>query len=229
MVCPAPATHPSLPISRLTPGRPVFALARDLGSVNADPASVLFTIGHAQQDHIHFQGKEEKPRAVPSLWREWFDESALVDFFYNDFSYASTYATNLDRRIASDAEAAGGTDFVAIASLAVRQVFGALGYTGTEEQPLVFLKEISSNSDIQTVDVIYPAFPIMLYLNPDLIRWTLDPLLENGRHHYPNNWAQVACFVLDEECEGTGKRMADVVVAARPRHLPQRLGPPQGR
>jgi hypothetical protein len=30
------------------------------------------------------------------------------------------------------------------------------------------MKEISSDGDVNTVDVIYPAFPIFYYLNPDL-------------------------------------------------------------
>ncbi|UNI21178.1 hypothetical protein JDV02_007190 [Purpureocillium takamizusanense] len=169
---------------------PVFGLARDLGFVAGTAKSTLFTIGFAQEDAINFQGKEYNPRSVPSLWRAYFNEKDLVTFFYNDFDYATHYANDLDLRIVTDSEEAVGPHYATITTLAVRQVFGALSFTNTEDSPLVFLKEISSNSDIQTVDVIFPALPIFLYLNPDLIKWTLEPLLENGQHHYPNNWAQ---------------------------------------
>lgn len=89
--------------------------------------------------------------------------------------------------MASDSLAAAGQDYLTITSLSVRQTFGALQFTGTPDDPVVFLKEISSNSDIQTVDVIFPAIPLLLYLNPKLVPWLLKPLFlnqENG--HYPN-------------------------------------------
>lgn len=170
----------------------MFALSRDLGSVGTSWKSTVFTIGYTQEEAILFRGKEDQARRVPSLWKEWFNEEELVVFFYNDYGYASHNCNRLDIRIAEDSKNAGGQEYLTITSLAVRQTFGALAFTNDAQQPLVFLKEISSNSDIQTVDVIFPAFPIMLYLNPDLIRWTLDPLLENDRYHYPNNWAQVS-------------------------------------
>ncbi|EQL03465.1 hypothetical protein G6O67_006515 [Ophiocordyceps sinensis] len=170
---------------------PVFAHCRDLGDVGGDDwVHTLFTIGYTQDDAINFQGKEATPRAVPSLWKQWFSENQLVSFFYKDYGFAVRHSQRLDARVARDSRAAAGDDYLTITSLSVRQVFGALGITGTREKTLVFLKEISSNSDIQTVDVIFPAFPIFLYLNPELIRYMLDPLLENSRAHYPNNYAQ---------------------------------------
>ncbi|KAH6604549.1 glutaminase a [Trichoderma cornu-damae] len=170
---------------------PVFAFARDLGSVGTSgSASTLFTIGVAQDDAILFQGQGGSPQEIPSLWTNYFNEQDLVPFFYGDFAYASQYATSLDNRVASDSIAAGGKDYLTITSLAVRQAFGALQYTGTEDNVRVFLKEISSNSDIQTVDVIFPTWPIMLYLDPNLIKYTLSPLIENQESgHYPNKYA----------------------------------------
>ncbi len=43
----------------------------------------------------------------------------------------------------------------------------------------VFLKEISSDGDIQTVEVIFPFHPILVYTNPTLLKLLLDPLFEN--------------------------------------------------
>ncbi|KAL7814434.1 glutaminase GtaA [Trichoderma gracile] len=170
---------------------PVFAFARDLGAVGrSGSASTLFTIGVAQEKAILFQGRGDSPQEVPSLWTSYFDEEELAPFFYQDYTYASQYATSLDNRIARDSIAAGGEDYLTITSLAVRQAFGALQYTGTRDNVQVFLKEISSNSDIQTVDVIFPTWPIMLYLDPNLIKYTLAPLLENQESgHYPNKYA----------------------------------------
>ncbi|KAH7121856.1 hypothetical protein B0J13DRAFT_159154 [Dactylonectria estremocensis] len=169
---------------------PVFALAHDLGSVGSTSKSALYTIGYTQEEAIQFQGQEEDIQSIQSLWKAYFSEDELVTFFYKDYDYATTYCENLDSRVSKDSKAAAGQDYLTITSLAVRQVWGALQYTNTKEQPFVFLKEISSNSDIQTVDVIFPAIPIFLYLNPDIIKYTLDPLLENDRYHYPNKYAQ---------------------------------------
>ncbi|KAH6989708.1 hypothetical protein BKA56DRAFT_576247 [Ilyonectria sp. MPI-CAGE-AT-0026] len=169
---------------------PVFGLAHDLGSVGSTSKSALFTIGYTQEDAIQFQGQGEDIQSAQSLWKEYFAEDELVAFFYKDYDYATNYCDVLDNRVSRDSKAAAGQDYLTITSLAVRQVWGALQYTNTEQRPLVFLKEISSNSDIQTVDVIFPAMPIFLYLNPELIKYTLDPLLENDRYHYPNKYAQ---------------------------------------
>lgn len=172
--------------------------------MGGDWVNTLFTIGYTQDDAINFQGKEAGPRGVPSLWKQFFSEDQLVSFFYKDYGFARQHSARLDARVARDSIAAGGNDYLTITSLSVRQVFGALGITGTRDRTLVFLKEISSNSDIQTVDVIFPAFPILLYLNPDLIRYMLDPLLENSRAHYPNNYAQVSTPFSSSKPPGAG-------------------------
>ncbi|KAK5992210.1 Glutaminase A [Cladobotryum mycophilum] len=170
---------------------PVFAFARDLGSVGSNVyASTLFTIGLAQDNGIEFQGAGDTPQQVPSFWKSYFNELDLVNFFYKDYTYAAQYSNNLDNKISRDSIAVGGQDYATITSLALRQAFGGLQYVGTEKDPRVFLKEISSDSDIQTVDVLYPTWPIMLYLDPNLIKWTLLPLLENQESgHYPNSYA----------------------------------------
>jgi hypothetical protein len=52
------------------------------------------------------------------------------------------------------------------------------------------LKEISSNGNTQTVDVIFPAHPILLYTNPTLLKLLLKPLFENQESgHYPNKYS----------------------------------------
>lgn len=110
-----------------------------------------------------------------------------MTFFYNDYSEATRLASDLDNKVASDSLAAAGQNYLTITSLSVRQTFGALQFTGTAAEPLIFLKEISSNSDIQTVDVIYPAIPLILYSNPKLLAYILDPLFINQENeHYPN-------------------------------------------
>ena len=52
------------------------------------------------------------------------------------------------------------------------------------------IKEISSDGNCQTVDIIYPHFPIQLYFNPNLLRYLLEPLLDNQQKgFFPRKYA----------------------------------------
>lgn len=54
----------------------------------------------------------------------------------------------------------------------------------------MFLKEISSDGNVQTVDVIFPFHPILLYTEPSLLKLLLDPLFENQESgQYPNQYS----------------------------------------
>lgn len=86
--------------------------------------------------------------------------------------------------------AAGGAEFVTIASLTVRQAFAATQLCGTTDAPYLFLKEISSDGNVQTVDVSFPFHPILIYTNPTLLRYLLDPLFINQEAgQYPNMYS----------------------------------------
>ncbi|KAI1331549.1 DUF1793-domain-containing protein [Xylariaceae sp. FL0255] len=83
--------------------------------------------------------------------------------------------------------------YYSIVALSARQVMGAYVYAQNPNQsridPLVFQKELSSDGNINTVDVMYPATPFFLYANPDLLKYVLEPLFEyqEGRF-YPNGY-----------------------------------------
>ncbi|KAI1462679.1 glutaminase A [Annulohypoxylon moriforme] len=167
---------------------PVFGFANDLGSVGTDAVSTLYSIGMTQDGAISLLGEGSGLTTYPALWNSYFGSDIdAMTFFYNDYEESSSMATDLDNQVASDSIAAAGQNYLTLTSLSVRQTFGALQFTGTDSDPLVFLKEISSNSDIQTVDVIFPAMPLILYMNPTILNYLLKPLFlnqENG--HYPN-------------------------------------------
>lgn len=95
-----------------------------------------------------------------------------------------------DNQFAGDSIAAGGQDYSTITSLSARQAFAAVQLCGTDAKPYLFLKEISSDGNIQTVDVLYPAMPIFLYSNPTLVKYLLDPLFENQEAgQFPQTYA----------------------------------------
>lgn len=168
---------------------PVFGYSVDLGSVTA-PVSTLYTLGLTQEVAVQFDGSTGIV-PVSSLWTSYFSsELGAVSFFYNDFSIASGTADTFDNKVASDSVAAGGQDYLTITSLSARQAFGALQLTGNLTKQYLFLKEISSDGNVQTVDVIFPFHPILLYTEPSLLKLLLDPLFENQESgQYPNMYS----------------------------------------
>ena len=102
-----------------------------------------------------------------------------MEFFYKDYATAGGLATTFDNKVAGDSNAAGGADYIILTSLAARQAFGATQLCGTPDAPYLFLKEISSDGNVQTVDVIFPFHPILVYTNPELLKLLLNPLFIN--------------------------------------------------
>lgn len=169
---------------------PVFGFAKDLGSLGSTPVTTLFTIGLLQQQAVQFVGNNGLVQ-LPSLWTSyWKDDLGALSFFHNDYSNMNRISTMLDNQIASDSTAAAGQNYLTITSLSLRQIFGALELVGTPSKMYIFVKEISSGGDTNTVDVIFPLHPALLYTNPELLKLVLAPLFENQESgNYPNTYA----------------------------------------
>jgi hypothetical protein len=169
---------------------PVFGYGVNLGAVEASAVSTLFSLGLCQDEAVQFLGADGLT-VLPSLWKSYFaDDLEALTFFHGEYSEYNQISSTLDDRIAQDSIAAAGQDYATLTTLATRQAFAATQLVGTEDKHYLFLKEISSNGNTQTIDVIYPASPIFYYTNPELVRLLLDPHFENQESgHYPNKWA----------------------------------------
>jgi Domain of unknown function (DUF4965)/Domain of unknown function (DUF1793) len=118
------------------------------------------------------------------------DRFQQLSFFHGDYSISTSLSVDLDDQVASDSIAAVGQDYATITALSTRQAFGALELVGTSDKMYVFMKEISSDGNAQTVDVVFPMHPVLLYTNPTLLKLLLDPLYENQESgHYPNEYS----------------------------------------
>lgn len=93
-------------------------------------------------------------------------------------------------------------NYYAIVALSARQIMGAYvltvppslscdnSSTNNQSEPLMFQKEISSDGNVNTVDVMYPAMPFFLYANPELLKYNLNPLFYNQETgFYPNGYS----------------------------------------
>lgn len=171
---------------------PVFAFAKSFpASSQSSKASksVTFTLALIQEPVVQYASARGLTQMRP-LWHSWFQSvEELLQFHYHDFSNAETLAANYSTQLAKDAYQSGAEDYVDIVSLSARQVMGATTFSGTAEDPILFLKEISSNGNFQTIDVIFPAFPFFMYTNPRWLAYLLEPLIEHMLSgQYPNTY-----------------------------------------
>jgi hypothetical protein len=87
--------------------------------------------------------------------------------------------TEYDQELTADLTTAGGKPYADLAILAYRQTLAAHKLVAdVDGTPLMFSKENFSNGCFGTVDVLYPAAPFFLLLNPALLEAQMKPLLD---------------------------------------------------
>ena len=173
----------------------VTAFAHDLGHVNQS-TTVLFTVGYVRDDLLQYLGTPLK-----SLYRSKYSSTPdVLRFFIEDYNNAVSSAKIFDAKLLEQAVATAGTKYADIVTLSVRQMFGAWDFVSLNGGTVVFQKEISSNGNINTLDVIFPLFPAVYVIAPQYIRLLLEPVVQylaTGRYpekfaihdigwHYPN-------------------------------------------
>lgn len=168
---------------------PVFAFSKSF-KLNGTSDCALFTIAHMQDTVIQFASARGMTLMKP-LWAAYYPTAdAVLNFHYHDFDTASKLASNYSEQLETDALKSGSEDYKDILALSARQVMGACSFAGTPDDPLIFFKEISSDGNMNTVDVIYPAFPFFLYTNPKWLAWLMEPLIEHQLSgQYPNDYS----------------------------------------
>lgn len=157
--------------------QPVFAFASDLGTVTGSAAqSVSFAIGHVRAPLISY-GPDATP-ILPWWTTYWADWTAVADFFLADAPGARARATVLDAVIEGAATYAAGPDYSAICALAARQCYGGMEVAiGPAGGPWVLGKEISSDGDVNSVDIFDQAYLMWLWLDPQFIPLEMEPIL----------------------------------------------------
>ncbi|KAL0253168.1 hypothetical protein SLS55_010621 [Diplodia seriata] len=172
---------------------PVSAYAHSLGKITKDK-QVVFGVGMTRDKAINFYGSDET-----YFYRAKYPKKdQLVNAVSDAFAALDATresCTSLDNKIESESMHVGGQNYSDITTLSLRQVFGAMDITIPYEskdttKANAWMKEISSNGDIQTLDIIMPASPLFYWLSPGYIRLMLRPIaiyLETGG--WPHPWA----------------------------------------
>jgi hypothetical protein len=177
---------------------PVFAFSKsfnlgqpaDVQNSVSKKDVILFTFALVQDPVVQFAASRGLTYMRP-LWASYIPNiDAMVEYHYQDFHKAASLAYNYSAQLSEEAGRLGPDGYRDIVALSARQVLGATQFSGTPDDPILFLKEISSNGNFQTVDVIFPAFPFFLYTNPRWLAYLLEPLIEHQLSgQYPNDYS----------------------------------------
>ncbi|WP_433606106.1 glutaminase domain-containing protein [Dactylosporangium sp. CA-139114] len=212
---------------------PVFAFNRALGAVGpAGSGPVVFVIGHVRTPAVSYLGTQLDP-----WWRtQWATWPDMLAWFRADRDTARAVGAALDAQVGTWARQAVGTSpageqYAALCALALRQAFGGTEVVNRGGSPWVMLKEISSNGDFSTVDVMYPAFPAYLWLSPRWLELLLAPLFDYTELRgfdkpfaphdlgvYPNAFGRIGQDEEDMPVEESANML--IMVAALLRRMP---------
>ncbi|KAJ7283979.1 DUF1793-domain-containing protein [Mycena rebaudengoi] len=176
---------------------PVFGLAHDLGSVTRASAPVVFSVGHIRDPAISYivAGGGFQSRSL-YFFSQFPTSASVISSFLCDYSAALSRANTFDAKVQTDAGRISA-NYVGVVALSIRQAFAAMeltisknGNTFNTSDVILFMKEISSDGNMNTVDVIFPAWPIFLYTNPALGKFLLEGLFRyQASGQYPNKWS----------------------------------------
>ncbi len=154
---------------------PALVFSFDLGLVSSEPKSRFLLLAYDDILSISYLYRRLKP-----YWkRKGFDTRQLLETSVREYDSLREKCEKFDKELFDDMKDAGGEEYARLGALAYRQAFAAQKLTADHDgTPLFFEKENSSNGRISTVDVIYPAIPLMLLFNPTLLEASLTPVLE---------------------------------------------------
>jgi hypothetical protein len=156
-------------------GWPVMAMTFDLGKVGASTVSRHLILGYDDIYSIEYLGTR-----LRGYWRRKGAEAAdLLREAERRYESLKAQCEAFDNELVADLTRVGGVKYARLASLAYRQSLAAHKLVADGKgKPFYFPKENFSNGCIGTVDVFYPSAPILLLLNPELMKASVAPILD---------------------------------------------------
>ncbi len=170
------AVSPRMPRA-VRDGEPSEAFAFDLGAVGDKPISRHVLVAYDEVYAIDYFSQAQRP-----YWRHGgVKPLTMLARAGRNYNQLMRQATDFDHAVMRDAIQAGGRKYAQICALAYRQALAAMGISADSRGlPLVFTKEETSNGDIATVDVFFPASPILLTFCPQLEAASMVPIFDSA-------------------------------------------------
>jgi len=124
---------------------------------------------------IEYMGQRLRP-----YWRKEFANILEVLTAADEqFPTLADRCRAFDQELLGDARKLGGLGYANLIAISHRHTLGAHKLVeGPQGQPMLFSKECFSNGCIGTVDVIYPAAPIFMLFNNELLKASVVPVLD---------------------------------------------------
>ncbi|KAI9742389.1 MAG: hypothetical protein M1818_003922 [Claussenomyces sp. TS43310] len=172
----------------------VTAFVHDLGTI-VSPVNVTFALGYYRDCDVKYMDTCR----VAYYKSRYPDPISAVKFFLDDYNTALVQSLDLDSSIEERAIAAAGPRYADLVALSTRQTMGGIDLTLPADLNttdfMVFMKEISSDGNVNTIvrfinhlyyqhansghqDVIFPSSPQFYMLDPEYIRYLLEPVLQ---------------------------------------------------
>ncbi|KAH8111919.1 DUF1793-domain-containing protein [Phellopilus nigrolimitatus] len=177
-----------------------LGIAVDLGNITAATDPVLYAVGVVRDPVIKYtNAKVQIEQRSAYYWSQFSDIQDVIENVLDDFDNTLATAVALDAQILGD----GGkisSNYADLLALATRQAMGAFEYTLVKDSSgkfntsdiKAFMKNLGfvGSGRINSVDVIYAALPIYIYLNPAIVGYLLSPLLDyQSSTQYQNAYA----------------------------------------
>ncbi|KAI0282069.1 hypothetical protein BC826DRAFT_302706 [Russula brevipes] len=186
----------------------VFALATDLGFIQATQDPLVLTAGYITDPAISYTNQSgTSPQARRPYFRTKYpDDTSLIRDFLNEFSNASLTAQQFDLKVLRGAATVSGLlgDLVSpvlaqlLGSTQLTVGLDASGRNINESDVMMFMKNVAgsatSDNRVNPVETLYSAFPALMYIDPTLGALLLEPLFRLQAQ--PNYYVQYAAADL---------------------------------
>jgi len=167
--------------SRARDGPIVAAVSSSMTKVSASGKSTMrFIYGYDDVVSVYYFGDKLLP-----YWTQkysTFDDvmKATVNEFASVMKKSEEFDDDLLKKVAEKA----GDKMATLCALAYRQTLAAIKavWNDREKTSELYLREISTNSDLNTVDVVFPASPLFLYFDKELLWKLVNPVLRYGNN-----------------------------------------------
>ncbi|KAH7107099.1 DUF1793-domain-containing protein [Auriculariales sp. MPI-PUGE-AT-0066] len=166
---------------------PVFAFAHNLGPVLGTSSPIVFGVGHTRENLVRYAiGTNKFQLRAPYYLKQHASSEAAMDFFMRDYNNAARVATTLDAQLEDEATTISA-NYSGLVQLSLRQAIAGMELTiarkddGTIDagDVMLFTAEFGGRRfRVNNIDQIYHMMPVFLYLNPDLLKHALRPILQ---------------------------------------------------
>jgi len=149
-----------------------LSVVNDLGKVGKNVSSGFVMIGYDDIYSIRYFGED-----LMAYWKRngTVDIRKAFSLAAVEYGKIMRRCMEFDKQLMEDAEKAGGKKYAGLCALTYRQSLAAQKLVATRDGELHFMsKENFSNGCITTVDVTFPASPLCLVYNTDLVKGMLN-------------------------------------------------------